>query len=394
MSMAATAKKLPSGNWRCRPGYTDEKGKHRTASFTEKTKKAAEAAAAKFLVEREHKAQPENKTLGELADIFIEDRTNLLSPSTIRGYRTIRKTAFQSITDYRVSLLTKGVYQKAVNEYAEGRSYKTVLSAHVFYNKVLKDNNIFIGEGVKLPPKEKKEIKIPTTEEVAQYLRSISGTRLYLYCLFSVCLGLRKSETLALQWHDIDLVQNTVSITKAKVRNEFGDYVVKQTKTDSGVRRLHLPRIVRGALGEAGAEGEYIINDSPKALESLYNRSRKAYGFPYNFHALRHYYASMMLLSGMPNKYAQEQMGHSTEDMLTKVYQHTFKTERDKFAIGLDDIWDASFSMEEEKTELDRYKNLKKKKVARMDANAKILERVQQAEADTEGQSKIHSCRI
>ena len=47
-------------------------------------------------------SRPENKTLGELADIYIENRSNVLSPSTIVGYKKIRNTAFQSIINVRI----------------------------------------------------------------------------------------------------------------------------------------------------------------------------------------------------------------------------------------------------------------------------------------------------
>ena len=38
----ATAKKLPSGKYRCRASYTDEFGNYKTKSFTAATKKEAE----------------------------------------------------------------------------------------------------------------------------------------------------------------------------------------------------------------------------------------------------------------------------------------------------------------------------------------------------------------
>lgn len=344
--LRARAKKLPSGNWRCRAGYTDGEGKHHTKSFTAETRTKAEAAAEDFLNDRVYYSKPGNRTLGELADEFIDNRSAILSPSTIRGYRSIRKNAFKSIINYRISMLTKDLYQQAVNEYAETRSAKSVFSAHVFYNKLLKDNGVFVGEEALLPQKQKKEIKIPKTEEVAKFLQNISGTRLYLYCLFSICLGLRKSETLALQWKKINLQKQVVLINKAMVRDEFGSYVMKDPKTTSGNRVLYLPRVLIDALGPEGKPDDFLITDSPKALESLYNRSRKKYGFNYNFHALRHYYASMMLLNGMPSKYAQEQLGHSTSDMINDVYGHIFEGERDKMVAQLGNKLTAAFSLE------------------------------------------------
>lgn len=332
----AKATKLPSGNWRCKAYYTDEYGRYKSKSFTAPTKKQAEYKANEFLMEREHSAKPENKTLGELADQYIDNQSEILSPSTIRGYRSIRQNAFASIVDMRVGLLTKELYQKAVNEYSTDRSPKTVLSAHAFFNKVLNENDITVGNGAKLPSRAKREIQIPSTEEMAAFLKEIKGTRLYLYCLFSVCLGLRKSETIALQWSDIDLEKKTVVIDKARVRDEIGSYVQKPPKTFSGTRTLHMPQLLIDALSaETDREGA-IIKDSPKALESLYQRQKTRLQFPYNFHALRHYYASVMLLSGLPNRYARERMGHATENMLINVYQHTFRNEQEKHDALLD----------------------------------------------------------
>lgn len=336
----AKATKLPSGNWRCRAYYTDELGNYKTKSFTADTKKEAERLAAAFLVEVEHSQKPENKTLGELADTFIENRSHVLSPSTISGYRKIRRTAFQDIIDVRMGLLTKELYQRAINEYAKTRSAKTVLSAHAFFNRLLKDYGIDIGEKVLLPQKQRVEIAIPTTEEVEKFLSEIKGTRLYLYVLFAVALGLRVSEVIAIKWEDIDLTNRTVSINKARVKDEYRSYVEKETKTFSGTRTLHLPKVLIEALPEASNGKDYVINDSPAALESLYKREAAKAGFHYNFHALRHYYASIMMTMGVPNKYAMERMGHSTETMLKRVYQHTFEQKRQEIDDLMDNVMD------------------------------------------------------
>ena len=65
----AKAKRLPSGTWRCIACYTDSEGNHKQKSFTGESKREAEAKASAFLMEKEHAKKPENKTLGELADI-------------------------------------------------------------------------------------------------------------------------------------------------------------------------------------------------------------------------------------------------------------------------------------------------------------------------------------
>ena len=49
-----------------------------------------------------------------------------------------------------------------------------------------------------------------------------------------------------------------------------------------------------------------------------------------------------MLRSGMPNKYAQERMGHATENMLKTVYQHTFKDKQKEYDVLLNDFFSNS----------------------------------------------------
>ena len=46
------------------------------------------------------------------------------------------------------------------------------------------------------------------------------------------------------------------------------------------------------------------------------------------FHDLRHLNASVMLQLGIPDKYAMERGGWSTNQTLKNVYQHTFSAER------------------------------------------------------------------
>ena len=330
----AKAKKLPSGTWRCIASFTDEEGKYKQKSFTAPTKKEAEYKANTFLMDKKDGMRPENKTLGQLADAFIENRSAILSPSTITGYKKIRKTAFQDIVNVRLGILTKEMYQKAINSYAVGRSPKTVLSAHAFYSKLLKENGYDIGEGVNLPQKRKTEIEIPTEEEVAGFLENIKGTDIYLMVLLSTTLGLRRSEIFGLKWKDVDTKEKTLQVRRARVKNDFREYVEKAPKTTTSERKLLMPQILVDALKEAeGGKEAYVIGEAnPDALDSLYKRAKEKYNFPYNFHSLRHYFASVMVKAGIPNKYAAEFMGHTTENMLQRVYQHTFQEDKARFA--------------------------------------------------------------
>ena len=93
----AKATKQKSGNWRCVASYTDEKGAYKQKVFTAPSKKEAEFLASQFKLNYKHDNKTENKSVGKLIDEYITSNSNLLSPSTIRGYKTLKKTALQEI---------------------------------------------------------------------------------------------------------------------------------------------------------------------------------------------------------------------------------------------------------------------------------------------------------
>jgi len=88
----AKAIKLPSGKWRCKANYTDENGKYRAKSFTAESKVMARSLADDFLLTMEYKKKPENKTIGELTDKYLDNLSNTLSPSTLLGYRKFSRS--------------------------------------------------------------------------------------------------------------------------------------------------------------------------------------------------------------------------------------------------------------------------------------------------------------
>lgn len=347
------AKKLPSGSWRCRATWTDEKGKRHSKSFTSDTKYESEALAASFLKDLEYQKKPENKTLGDAADIFINSNSNILSPSTIVGYKKIRNTALQDIINVKLGRITLPIYQSAINDYSKNHAPKTVLNAHAFFSNILKINGISFGKDVNLPQKVKTKIKIPETDEVQEFLSAIRDTKIYEYVLLSICLGLRRSEIMGLHWSDIDFEKQTIEIQRALVINEDKIWIEKTTKTISGTRTLFMPDVLITALKEKKAKNkdtkpdDRVFQETPPTLHKIYCNARDNNNFPYRFHDLRHYHASILNAAGLPNKYAMERMGHATDNMLKEVYQHTMKSKNMEFDIIINNIMTDTFSNKE-----------------------------------------------
>jgi integrase len=336
----AKAIKQSNGKWRCKANYINN-GKYVNKSFTRDTKKEAEYAAAAFLMDFKHKSKPENKTIGELADIYLDSRSNLISPSTMRSYRIYSRTAFPEIMKMRAGLITQALYQAAVNEYAKGKAPKTVREAHSLLSKIFKENRVDIDvKAVMLPQKIKAEIKIPSTEEIKIILKEANKRDIYLPVLIAALLGLRRSEIFALTWGDINIENKNIRINKAVVRDEDNAHVVKTTKTQTSTRTLtDIPPQIIEALPSRGADDEKLFNINADTFSDRYRRIIKRLGFNYTFHSLRHYNASIMLIQGVPTKYAAERLGHCTEDMLKTVYQHTFPDMHKQYSQNITDYF-------------------------------------------------------
>ena len=86
----ATAKKLPSGSYRCLVYTGTENGKRQYKSFSAATKKQAEYLASQFLVETDQKKKQKSENIfRDELEKYISNKESVLSPSTIKGYKNI-----------------------------------------------------------------------------------------------------------------------------------------------------------------------------------------------------------------------------------------------------------------------------------------------------------------
>ena len=120
----AKAKKLPSGNWRVQVySHTDTDGKRHYESFTASTKKEAELTAAEFAAKKGFIPQSD-LTFEKAAEKYISIKSNVLSPSTIHGYRSIAKNYFEGINGIKLSRITDSDLQSLINDLSDNKSSK------------------------------------------------------------------------------------------------------------------------------------------------------------------------------------------------------------------------------------------------------------------------------
>jgi integrase len=328
----AKAMKLKSGNWRVQVFIgRDEGGKIKRKSFTARTKKEAEFAAAAFAAGHRAMTDPTEMTVGEAVTQYVDNQVNILSPSTVRGYRTIRRNAFSELMPVKLSRLRQAAVTRAVNVYALTHSPKTVRNAYGLLQSALKVYAPDLRLNTPLPQMVKKEISVPEQGQISALMAHVRGDRMEIPIVLAACLGLRRSEICALTGEDIDTTARTIRISKALVPNDKNEYVLKAPKSYAGTRTLSdvAPSILL-ILKPFEGSSDRVFPYSPQVITDTFRHIAKALGLNCTFHGLRHYNASIMLAMGVPDKYAMERLGQSTPGMLKRVYQHTMRDKHDE----------------------------------------------------------------
>lgn len=327
-------KKLPSGSWRMQLQIEGER-----YSIVDKDPKVVRQKAKELI--QGHEAEKRSPmTVGEAIDRYIKYREPKISPSTTRSYLTYRKNYLQSIMNINLNRLTQDDVDDAILEDEEREiSPKTIRNAHGLLTATLKKYRPKFKLDTDLPDKDQTEIPIPTEDEMIRiWSETFSGRyepQIEVAVTLAAWLGLRMSEILALKYSDIE--NDHVTIQRALVQGK-GGHTLKSPKTRAGNRRIRLPQDILDLIESIPDKGEFIVDRYRSTVNKHFNQICERAGVPkYRLHDLRHFSASEALSLNIPNKYQMKRMGHSTDYMLKRVYQHVMRDKEDKFFDPLDE---------------------------------------------------------
>ena len=310
-----TIEKLPSGNYRnkeMRNGKT-----YRVVVDHKPTK-----VEAKELMQKEVGSLNDNTKFCDASDSYITSKENVLSPATIRGYRSLLKNMNEDFSNTPIDKITLPKLQMYINDFSKDHSPKSVRNLNGFIVSVLK----YYGSDIKtprLPQKEKKVEYIPTEEDVKRILKDFKGTKYEPFIILAT-MGLRRSEICALD--ESSLNGNILTIDKALVQDANKQWVIKSTKTTDSTRTIVIPDHVADMLKTNG-----FYKDNPETLYFALRRSQKRLGIPlFSLHKLRLFFASYMHDLGYSDKQIQEFGGWKTDAVMKTVYQHAMDMDKAK----------------------------------------------------------------
>lgn len=321
----ATARKLPSGSWRCRVYVgKDARGKDLYKSFTAPTKRKAEMQAVQYLNSPELQMQKEPTVLVKDAlERYITAKAGVLSPSTIRGYRQMQGTHFARIERKDVYKLTTEDMQKFVSSIAGTVSAKTVANIYGLLTSAIFMFRPDASFKVSMPKKIKHRRTSPTNQDITRLFKTAEGD-LKTSIALAAFGSLRRGEICALKYKDLNGC--TLYIHADMVKNSEEKFVYKEIpKTSDSVRKVVLPEEIAQLLG-SGDPDQYIIRKTPNAITSAFIKLRDKLDLDIRFHDLRHYYASIGAVLGIPDTYMSDFGGwRRGSGVLKEVYQDTME---------------------------------------------------------------------
>lgn len=341
----ATAKKLPSGSWRCRvfSHYElrpDGTKKPVYESFVVKDpskrgKKECERMAAEWSITHQDR-DVMAMTVQEIVRKYIDLKEKVLSPATINSYEQILKCNMDDIRLYAAGDLTPPIVQAWINSLAARCSPKYVRNANGLFQSSMKFSGA-PGFHVTLPAPQDFQPHVPCDEEVQKLINYIIETthentrrdmrpryELRIAVMLAAFGSLRRGEICALRSEDFDRENLTVRINKDVVKDKDGYWVTKPTpKTSTSNRTVELPAFVIEAI-DLSKPGT-IIKGTPDQISNRFRRAVRFSGaaFHFRFHDLRHYYVSIAHALGIPDAYIMEMGGWRTDRTMKRVYRST-----------------------------------------------------------------------
>lgn len=193
--------------------------------------------------------------------------------------------------------------------------------------------------------REDKDMNFYDKDELKKFMAALENNnnfRAFVYFRLLAFTGMRKGESLALKWSDIDLEKQTLYINKAVSRSATGLYI-QTPKTSSSIRRISIDDKTVSILQEYKKESpDGLVFQSEDGGILSPAKPRKWYltamkNLPDDFkqisiHGFRHTHASLLFEAGASIKDVQSRLGHSDIQTTMDVYTHVSKTAKEQLA--------------------------------------------------------------
>ena len=341
-----TTYKRKDGRWECRISLGSEGGHKKYRSFYGKTKEEAEfkmVRACQSTVSDENAVT--EMTVKELSLEWLVISKNRIKESTAANYQMkIEKHIIPAFGGMNAAMLkAKAVYDFMEEKLGNGLSARYVNDLMVVLKSIFRYaareyhiNNVI--DGIIMPKKSKPEINIMSKEEqnrLANYISNNCNTST-LGVALSQYTGMRIGEICALRWENIDIekrvltVRNTIQRVQCFEGGSKTKVIIAEPKSQSSRRVIPIPDCIIPMLRDLkGKNTAFVLTGTdkpiePRTMQYRFKRILKNAGIgAYNYHVLRHCFASGAVELGFDVKTLSEILGHSSVQITLDRYIHT-----------------------------------------------------------------------
>ncbi len=313
-----------------------------------------------------HTPDSDSITVNEAAEIWLDacsvgrDGNDPVEPHTWRSYSSqVRHHITPLIGDELLSKLTTPRINTFRDQLLKTRSrsmakrvlasLKAVLSEA--QNRGFVAQNVARGVKVTTASRHKKDVRIPTKEQIRQILAMAlemthdgqphiarAWRRWHTLLLTATFTGMRASELRGLYWDAIDFNRGLIRVSqRADEKGHIGS-----VKSAAGRRDISLAPMLARVLREwriLCPKGKLVFPNWQGNVENYPNIHRRCWqnicrktgliaddgGLLYTFHHLRHFRASMLIASGATPKEVQTEIGHASIQTTFDIYGHMFE---------------------------------------------------------------------
>lgn len=275
--------------------------------------KKAEHRAGKARIQK----TPKETTLQEALDRFIAANKATLSPATVRSYTIYAKNRFP---EYRDKKLSQIKWQQMIDDELALVSEKTVRNAWALVTPALKRIGYPVPN-VRISPAPINEIAFLQPEEIAPFCAAVKGRSCEIPSLLALH-GLRLSEIRGLDWANVDLKKDVITVKGAKVQSVDGDVLKKTNKNKTSTRPvpIMIPQLHDALEAVSDKTGDVVTLKGSSILDDVKRACRRAGVTEVTTHGLRHSFASLCYYLQIPEKQIQEWGGWKNSTTLQRIY--------------------------------------------------------------------------
>lgn len=305
----------------------------------------------------------------------------------------------KDITQLNIKTLLKELDQK-------GYHYETKNKVRIMlldmFDKAMIDNYVLKNpcKGIRLARDEKKDIRVLSREEQAEFFECSKGTFYDNLFMVAVLTGLRQGEICALTWDDIDFQKKEISVTKTLLYQKLEGDIQKEfhlnppkTKTskrivpiskqcEMALKRQYIQRnnvmARRSSKPLPGYENllfttkfgtpicNQILSDAIKRIIDEINlcRDELEQFESFSAHCFRHTFATRCFEAGIQPKTVRAYLGHATLQMTMDLYTSVLESHKQEEMQKLENVLNDVFKCEDDIIE-EKFKReqIKKEKV-------------------------------